>query len=186
MIETQRLILRQWQTEDLEQFAKMNADPQVMRYFPTIKTFDESLEEYARIKEHFERHNYGFWAVSERNKDDFIGFIGLRYIDFPANFTPTVEIGWRLKQEFWGRGYATEGAVASLKYGFEQLNLPEIVSFTSALNHKSQAVMQRIGLHHEPENDFNHPKLPETHPLRKHVLYRIRREEWKKFNGIKC
>lgn len=180
IIRTKRLILRQWYEEDLESFAALNADTRVMEYFPSVKTFEESTKEYEAILEHFKKQGYGFWAVSERSKTNFIGFIGLRYIDFSASFTPAVEIGWRLAYDYWGKGYATEGAHASLKYGFEILKLPEIISFTSTHNARSQAVMKRIGMHRNPQEDFDHPKLPKEHKLSRHVLYRIGINEWRK------
>jgi 3-dehydroquinate dehydratase / shikimate dehydrogenase len=118
---TKNLILRPWHEADLEPFAAMNADPRVMEFFPTPKTYEESLKEYKSILAHFEKHGYGWWAVSVKHGSPFIGFIGLRYIDFPAAFTPAVEVAWRLEFDHWGKGYATEGALAALKYGFEQL-----------------------------------------------------------------
>ncbi len=151
MIKTNRLILRSWQKEDLLLFAELNADPRVMEYFPSIKSFAESLKEYETIQEHFSNHGYGWWAVSENDKTNFIGFLGLRYIDFPASFTPAVEIAWRLAYDHWGKGYATEGALASLEYGFKELKLKEIISFTSAPNFRSQAVMTVLGCTIIPE-----------------------------------
>ena len=173
IIKTQRLILRPWRESDLEPFAALNADPKVMEFFPSIKTHQESAEEYHRIVKGFEKNGYGFWAVSLIGTDNFIGFIGLRYDDFPAPFTPAVEIGWRLASDYWNKGYATEGALAALKYGFETLNLNEIISFTYVLNIPSRRVMERIGMHHNPADDFDHPNLPEGHRLRRHVLYRL-------------
>lgn len=178
-LETRRLILRPWQEEDLQPFAQLNADPHVMEYFPSIKSFEESVEEYKTILEHFKRHGYGWWAVSEKNKTKFIGFIGLRYLEFAASFTPNVEIAWRLAYEHWGKGYATEGAHTALEFGFEVLKLTEIISFTSIPNIRSQAVMKRIGMHHDPQNDFDHPKLPKEHKLSRHVFYRLKSNEWK-------
>ncbi len=181
-IKTTRLILRPWEKEDLEPFAKLNADPRVMEYFPKVKSSQESKEEYQRIIDHFQKHGWGFWAVSiigEAAFVGFIGFIGLRYDDFPAPFTPAVEIGWRLAFDYWGKGYATEGATACLKYGFEILNLNEIVSFTSVPNIRSRRIMEKIGMHHNPKDDFDHPKLPEKHKLRRHVLYRLNASEWR-------
>ncbi len=180
VISTERLILRQWQQGDLQTFAQLNADPRVMEYFPSVKTIEESAKEYEAILEHFKKHGYGWWAVSETNKMNFIGFIGLRYIDFPASFTPAVEIAWKIAYDYWGKGYATEGANAALKYGFEVLKLQEIISLTSIPNVRSQVVMKRIGMHHEPQNDFDHPKLPKEHKLSRHVLYRIKLSEWRK------
>jgi len=178
MIQTERLILRLWTKDDLLPFAAMNADPRVMEYFPAVKTFEESLKEYQSILDHFEKHGYGWWAVSERNKNHFIGFIGLRYLDFSAPFTPAIEVAWRLAYDYWGKGYATEGAKASLEYGFKILRLKEIIAFTSTPNIRSQNVMKKIGMHHDPKDDFDHPKLSLEHPLRRHVLYRITSEEY--------
>jgi 3-dehydroquinate dehydratase/shikimate dehydrogenase len=178
VIQTERLILRQWQPEDFDAFAAMNADARVMEFFPSIKTREESFAEYQAILDQFKTHHYGWWAVSEIGKNNFLGFIGIRYIDFPAAFTPAFEIGWRLVYDCWGKGYATEGAKAALKYGFEVLHLPEIISFTSTLNLRSMAVMEKIGMRRCPEDDFDHPKLPEGHRLRRHVMYRLSQDEW--------
>lgn len=184
VIQTKRLILRQWGDEDLEPFAKLNADPRVMEFFPSVKTFEESSKEYEAILEHFKKHSYGWWAVSEINQSNFIGFIGLRYIDFPAAFTPAIEIAWRLAYEYWGKGYATEGAKAALAYGFETLQLPEIVSFTAVQNTRSIRIMEKIGMHHDPKDDFDHPKLPKEHKLNRHVLYRLEASEWQQQEAI--
>ena len=177
-MKTKRLILRAWKQSDLEPFAKMNADHRVMEYYPSVKTLQESIEEYHRFLEQFKKNGWGFWAVSKIGGPDFIGFIGLNQVSFLSHFTPAVEIGWRLDYDHWRQGYATEGAIASLRYGFEQLHLNEIVSFTVPENSRSRAVMVRIGMHRDPEDDFDHPKMPEGHKLRKHVLYRINRKEF--------
>jgi 3-dehydroquinate dehydratase/shikimate dehydrogenase len=179
-IKTKRLILRPWQETDLEPFVELNADPRVMEYFPAIKSYEETVEEYNRILQHFTQHGWGFWAVALPNEVDFIGFIGLRFDDFPASFTPAVEIGWRLAFKYWGKGYASEGAGAAIKHGFEQLQLKEIISFTSTINTRSIAVMERLGMHHDPRDDFDHPKLPKDHKLSRHVLYRLKLQEWQK------
>jgi 3-dehydroquinate dehydratase/shikimate dehydrogenase len=115
---------------------------------------------------------------------DFIGFVGLKHVNIETSFTPAVEIGWRLLFDCWGKGYATEAAIASLRYGFETLKLEEIVSYTPVQNMRSRAVMEKIGMHHDPKDDFDHPKLPEGHPLRKHVLYRLKKSEWKRRAGM--
>jgi RimJ/RimL family protein N-acetyltransferase/8-oxo-dGTP pyrophosphatase MutT (NUDIX family) len=174
MIETERLILRPWCDEDLEPFAKMNADPRVMEFFPSVKSFDESLKDYTKFREIFEKNGWGFWAATLKENGAFIGFIGLSQIRFETSFTPAVEIGWRLAFEHWGKGYATEGAKAAIKYGFENLQLEEIVSFTAVDNLRSRQVMHKLGMHHE--SDFEHPLLPAGHKLRPHVLYRKRKE----------
>jgi len=172
MIETKRLILRSWKESDLESFAAMNADPRVMEFFPSVKSFEESRKEYQAIQDHFQKHGYGFWAVSEKGQENFCGFIGLRYIDFAAPYTPAVEVGWRLAFEYWGKGYATEGAQASLNYAFEVLHLPEVISFTYTGNLRSRVVMEKIGMQHDAKDDFDHPNLPPGHRLLRHVLYR--------------
>lgn len=180
LIKTDRLILRPWRKEDLEPFAKLNTDPRVMEYFPSIKSYEETSAEYNRILQHFAQHGWGFWAVALPNETDFIGFIGLRFDDFPAPFTPAVEIGWRLAFDHWGKGYATEGAKAALKYGFESLHLNEIISFTTVQNTRSRRIMEKIGMQHDSKDDFDHPTLPEDHQLKRHVLYRLKENEWKK------
>ncbi len=182
IIQTSRLILRQWSSADLEPFAKLNADPKVMEYFPSILTREESDQMAKRMEAKIAERGWGWWAVSAPGVAEFIGFIGLNNVDkstLPAHFTPAVEIGWRLAPDYWGKGYAVEGAMACLKYGFETLNLNEIVSFTAVQNERSRRVMKRLGMHHDPKDDFDHPKLSEDHPLRRHVLYRMNRSEWK-------
>lgn len=178
-IQTERLILRQWCEEDLEPFAALNSDPRVMEYFPAILTRDESDQLIKRLQTKIEENGWGLWAASLKEDEKFIGFIGLAEPNFNAHFTPAVEVGWRLASSFWGKGYATEGALACLKYGFEKLHLEEIVSFTTVQNMRSRAVMVRIGMHHNPEDDFDHPKLSKEHKLSKHVLYRIEKDEWR-------
>jgi 3-dehydroquinate dehydratase/shikimate dehydrogenase len=173
-IETERLILRPWSEADLAPFAALNADPRVMECFPSVKTFDESNQEYERICGHIHQHGYGFWAAELKTTHQFIGFIGIKQVMFETPFTPAVEIGWRLAHEFWGKGYATEGAKAALEYGFKNLKLDEIVSFTVLDNIRSQSVMQKIGMTHDLRDDFDHPLLPKNHQLSRHVLYRIK------------
>lgn len=174
-IRTPRLLLRDWRDEDLAPFAALNADPEVMAFFPRPLDRAESDAAVARIRDHFARHGFGLWAVEAPGVADFIGFVGLAVPRFEAHFTPCVEIGWRLAREHWGRGYATEAARAVLAFGFQDLALDEIVSFTSAVNPRSRAVMERIGMTRAPGDDFDHPALPEGHPLRPHVLYRAGR-----------
>ncbi len=181
MITTDRLILRSWEEADLEPFAKLNADPRVMEYFPAKLSKAESDLLAQRIKNKMDEKGWGMWAVSVPGIAEFIGFIGLNSEDrvsFPAPFTPAVEVGWRIAFEYWGKGYATEGAKAALAYGFETLKLGEIVSFTAVQNMRSRRVMERIGMHYNPKDDFEHPELSEGHPLRKYVLYRLSQGEW--------
>jgi len=170
---TERLILRPWREADREPFAALNADPRVMEFFPSCLNRAESDASADRIEAHFARHGFGLWAVELPGVAPFFGFIGLSVPRFEAHFTPCVEIGWRLAQEHWGKGYASEGARRVLAHGFDQLQLPEIVSFTARVNLRSRAVMERIGMRCDVSGDFDHPLLPENHKLRPHVLYRI-------------
>lgn len=180
VIKTDRLILRQWKEEDLELFAQLNADPRVMEYFPALLTRKESDERALCWQEKIEKSGWGFWAVSLPGVAEFIGCIGLLPVQFQAPFTPAVEIGWRLAFDYWGKGYATEGAKASLAYGFQTLLLNEIVAFTTTQNRRSRHVMEKIGMHRYPGDDFDHPNLPKDHPFLRHVLYRIQADEWRK------
>jgi ribosomal-protein-alanine N-acetyltransferase len=172
IFETARLRLRPWRDADLEPFAVLNADPRVMEFFPGRLSREQSDAIASRIRKHFDQHGYGLWAVELPELVPFVGFVGLSIPSFEAHFTPCVEIGWRLACEHWGRGYASEAATAALEFGFSKLGLAEIVSFTTTTNHRSMSVMERIGMTRAPQDDFDHPALPEGHPLRRHVLYR--------------
>jgi RimJ/RimL family protein N-acetyltransferase len=176
MIETERLFLREWRDTDLDEFAAINADPAVMEYFPETYTEERTRRFVARIRESWAELGYGLWAVERKDTGRFIGYVGLWPATFPAHFTPSVEVGWRLAADQWGRGYATEGARAALTYGFETVGLDEIVSFTSGLNVRSWRVMERLGMRRDGGGDFEYPSVPEGHPTRAHVLYRIRRD----------
>ncbi len=176
-LKTDRLLLRRWLPADREPFAALNADPRVVEHLPAALSEQESDALAARIEAHFDEHGFGLWAVEVRGVSAFAGFTGLSIPAFQSHFTPCVEIGWRLAAPFWGRGYASEAARAALAFGFESLGLGEIVSFTVPGNSRSRRVMQRIGMHYDPKDDFDHPSLPEGHPLRRHVLYRIARPE---------
>ena len=181
-VRTDRLLLRRWRPDDLPSFAALNADPQVMEHFPSTLSGEESDASAARIDAHLEEHGWGLWAVEVRTgaaRDRFAGFTGLNPTTFDAPFTPCVEVGWRLARWAWGHGYATEAARRALEVGFDGLGLEEIVSFTVPPNVRSQAVMQRLGMHREPADDFDHPLVPDGHRLRRHVLYRLSCEEWK-------
>jgi RimJ/RimL family protein N-acetyltransferase len=172
---TDRLRLRRWLPTDRESFAALNADRRVMEHLPGPLSRAESDAMVARIEAHFSRHDFGQWAVEIPTVASFVGFIGLSVPGFEAHFTPCVEIGWRLAAEYWGRGYATEGAAAALAIAFDVIGLDEVVSFTVPENVRSRRVMERIGMMHDPTDDFDHPMLPEGHRLRRHVLYRIAR-----------
>ncbi len=178
-LETQRLVLRTWRHGDRAPFAALNADPQVMRYFES--TFSRELSDAAvdRIIDHFDRHGFGWWAVEIRDDSSFAGMVGLQVPAFEAHFTPCVEIGWRLAREYWGRAYAPEAARAALAFGFEMAGLREIVSFTTTANTPSRRVMEKIGMRRDPDEDFDHPRVPEGSPQRRHVLYRLDRDHWR-------
>lgn len=168
-VESERLVLREWRDDDRDAFAAMNADPVVMEYLPSVLTREQS-------DAMFERLRVTNIACAETKVDRaFVGFIGLSRPRFEAHFTPCIEVGWRLVRAAWGKGYATEGARASLAYGFDVLGLEELVSFTVPANVRSLRVMEKLGMTRSPHEDFDHPALPEGHPLRRHVLYRLGR-----------
>lgn len=183
-----RLLLRPWRPTDIEPFVALNADPRVMEHFPSVMTRDETLASLSRIQAHFDTHGYGVWVVSLAENDtrdeqgrhgDFLGFVGIYHPTFTAHFTspdcPCLEIAWRLAPSAWGHGYATEGARLCLDHAFRVLGVDEVVSLTVPRNTRSTAVMQRLGMQRDPRDDFDHPRLPEGHPLRRHVLYRLPR-----------
>jgi len=175
LLTTDRLILRRWRDSDRDAFARMNADPRVMEFFAERLSRKGSDALVDRAEAHFREHGFGPCAAEFRGDGTFIGFIGLSIPSFQTHFTPCVEIGWRLAPNYWGQGLATEGARAAVRYGFEILGLEEIVSFTVPANTRSRRVMEKLGMTHNPVDDFDHPLLPEGHALRRHVLYRLRR-----------
>jgi RimJ/RimL family protein N-acetyltransferase len=177
-IRTGRLVLRGCGPADGAPFAEMNADPEVMEYFPSPLDRDASDELIEIIMTGFERNGLGLWALELLSDGRFIGFTGLSVPRFEAPFTPAVEVGWRLARWAWGYGYATEAATAVLDFGFVQVGLDEVVSFTSFQNVRSQAVMQRLGMSRDPVDDFEHPTIPLDHHLRPHLLYRISPRQW--------
>jgi RimJ/RimL family protein N-acetyltransferase len=177
-LETSRLFLRRWRDEDLAPFAAMNADPRVMEFLPEPLTRSQSDVFAERIRDHFEEHGFGLWAIEVRDLSEFIGFVGLAIPRLEAHFTPCVEIGWRLAHSHWNRGYASEAAQRALQYAFRELKLDQIVSFTVPENRRSRAVMEKLGLSHCASEDFDHPGLPDGHRLKRHVLYRSQRETW--------
>jgi RimJ/RimL family protein N-acetyltransferase len=171
-LETERLRLRQWIELDREPFARLNADPRVMEFFPSILDRAASDAMIDRIQKLIIDQGWGLWAVESKQNKQFIGYVGLHIPTADLPFSPCVEIGWRLAFEYWGKGYATEAAQAALKVGFDRLKLPEIVSFTAIHNHRSSAVMKRLGMIRDAET-FEHPSLPVEDPLREHCLYRL-------------
>lgn len=173
-LHTERLLLRRWRPEDRAPFAAMNADPQVMEHFPAALTRAESDAFVDRIEAGFAARGFGLWALEVTATGEFIGYTGLAVPGFGAHFTPAVEIGWRLARPAWGHGYASEAARRVLEAASTGYGLPEVVSFTSVTNLRSQAVMRRIGMTHDPADDFGHPRLPPDHRLYRHVLWRIK------------
>ncbi len=169
---TSRLRLRTWRDADLAPFAALNADPQVMRFFPEALDRAASDALAARIMAHFDAHGFGPWAVEIPGTVDFAGFVGLMIPAFEAHFTPCIEIGWRLSRSVWGQGYATEAAQVALDYAFNTLAADEVVALTVPANLPSRAVMERLGMTRSPADDFDHPRLPSGHALQRHVLYR--------------
>lgn len=167
-----RLLLRQWKQSDYAPFASLNADPEVMRYFPAALDRSKSDELASRHQGFIEHHGWGRWAAEERATGQFIGFIGLYIPHVALPFSPCVEIGWRLAKAHWGSGLASEGAAAVLSHAFSTLNMAEVVSFTPTHNLKSQAVMERLGMRRDSLT-FAHPSLPADHHLSEHCLYRI-------------
>ncbi|WP_344574501.1 GNAT family N-acetyltransferase [Streptomyces lunalinharesii] len=170
-LHTDRLVLRQWRAADLAPWAAMNADPEVREHLGDLLTREQSDASVARFQAEFDARGYGWWAVEVRATGEFIGFAGLDVVDDDLPFTG-VEIGWRLARAAWGQGYATEAARRVLTHGFDALGLPEVLAVTTATNHRSQAVMGRIGMTRVPEYDFDDPAAPEG-PLRPNVVYRI-------------
>jgi ribosomal-protein-alanine N-acetyltransferase len=174
-LRTPRLRVRAWRDDDFEPYAAMNADARVMEFFPGVVSREESLLRFARGRARMAEYGYGLWPVEMIGGAPFIGMVGLANPDFAAPFMPAVEIGWRLAAEHWGHGYATEASRAVLAFGFERLALPEIVSFTTVANARSRRVMEKLGMRRSPADDFLHPLIPDGHPIRPHVLYRLRR-----------
>lgn len=177
-LETDRLRLRAWRDDDLPAFAALNADPQVMRYFPAPLSSAQSDALADKIRLFMQQHGWGLWALEVKSGAPFIGFVGLAIPADDLPCSPCVEIGWRLAAAHWGKGYASEAAEAALHYAFEHLNLAEVVSFTADANQPSRRVMERIGMTSEGES-FLHPRLPQGHPLQKHVLYRLGQQLWR-------
>jgi len=178
-IKTERLLMRHWRDEDLPLFAAINADTDVMEYYPNTLTLADSDSMADKLSTLLNERGWGFWAVEQTSDKSFIGFVGLHRPLYELPVTPCVEMGWRLAKKAWGKGYATEAASAALKYAFEQLDLIQVYSFTSVSNHRSRAVMERIKMKNTHEN-FDHPIIPVDHPLREHVLYKINQCDWRK------
>ena len=175
ILETSRVCLRPWKESDLAPFRSLNADPLVMRFFPAPLTHEQSDAFAFSLRERMKRQGFGLWALEIPGLTPFAGFVGL---NVPSFDTSLVEVGWRLHKNFWGQGFATEAAALALEAGFFLFHLKEICSFTATLNTPSERVMQRLGMEHRPEDDFDHPALPPGHRLSRHVLYRMTAELW--------
>jgi ribosomal-protein-alanine N-acetyltransferase len=173
-----RLLLRRWRPQDREPFAAINADPEVMRFFPATLTRAESDALIERFERGHEQDGWGLWALELRATGRLVGFTGLAPAGWDPHYLPDVEIGWRLARDAWGRGYATEAAWAVLAFAFERAGLDGVVSLTAVANERSRAVMHRLGMRRDSDEDYEHPLLPEGHPLRPHVVYRLSRADW--------
>jgi RimJ/RimL family protein N-acetyltransferase len=176
--ETERLRMRQWRESDLAPFFALACDPQVMEFLLPLATRADSDAMVERIKTRIAENGWGLWAVEERASGEFIGFTGLNVPAVTLPFSPCVEIGWRFARRAWGKGFASEAARGALQVGFGQLGFEEIVAFTAAGNLRSAAVMERIGMKEDAAGVFDHPLVPEGHPLRRHRLYRLGRAAW--------
>jgi RimJ/RimL family protein N-acetyltransferase len=176
-VRTARLLLRPWREEDIAGFVEMSADPAVMEYLLPLPSRGLSAEAWvSRARAHWDEHGFGQWVVEIPGVASFIGVVGLNVVSYEAHFTPAVEVAWRLARAYWGQGYATEAARAALDSGFGTLGLNEIVALTVPANRRSRRVMERLGMRRSPEDDFDHPRVPEG-PLRRHVLYRLPRPQ---------
>lgn len=174
VLQTARLTLRGWRDADVDSWFELNSDPRVMEFFPSAFDRARADASAARLRADLDDRGYGWWIAEDRETKRFAGAIALVDVPFEAHFTPATEVGWRLLPEYWGRGYATEGGRAAIEFGFDELRRPEIVSVTAIPNQRSQRVMQRLGMTRDPLDDFEHPYVPEGHPLRMHVLYRLK------------
>ena len=178
MLATERLILRSWEAKDLAPMVAICQDPRVMEYFPSLPDKESIQQLIEKANAHLNEHGTTLYAAECKDTGALIGFIGIWLADrFEAHFTPAYEIGWRLGHEHWGQGLATEGAKKTMEHAFHTLELPELVSFTSKINQRSIRVMEKIGLQHNPTDDFDHPEIEANSPLKAHVLYRLTREQ---------
>jgi RimJ/RimL family protein N-acetyltransferase len=175
-IETPRMLLRSWKDDDIDPWARMNADPRAMEFFLRTYDRDESVASAQMMRVKLEHDGFGWFVAEVKDGFPFAGVIALQDVPFEAPFTPAYEIGWRFLPEVWGNGYATESAQATLDFAFERLGLPQVVAMTAKINERSRRVMQRLGMTYDPQDDFEHPRIPAGHRLRDHVLYRIARE----------
>lgn len=166
-----RLGFRNWNTEDIEPFTALNADPEVMQYFPKTLSRQESAEFMFRLQTHYQEQGFTYFAVDLLESGEWIGFIGLFTQDFPSSFTPAIDLGWRLTLESHGYGYATEGAKRCLAYAWSELSLKQVISICPLVNHVSERVMQKIGM--QKQGEFKHPKLSAFPELENCCWYEI-------------
>ncbi|MTI43976.1 RimJ/RimL family protein N-acetyltransferase [Roseibium hamelinense] len=180
-LQTERLLIRPWLKKDIDPFAELCADPHVMRFFPKTLSYDEAASVVWTAMEKTTRDGFCFAPIEKRDSSEFLGFVGLSIPRFSdaLSFAPCIEIGWRLKKAAWGKGYATEAAGEWLRFGFDTLELKEIVSFTARQNLPSIRVMERLGMRYSKTDDFQIPTLPEKHPLSWHVLYKVTHDEFR-------
>jgi len=174
IFKSKRLGFRTWLQSDLEPFYNMCNDADVMKYFPAFSEYEKCKNFIPKMNETFAKNKFCLFAVDVLQEQKFIGYIGFGKVNFKADFTPCIEIGWRLQKQYWNKGFATEGALACLNYSFNKLNINKIYSFTSKLNKASEKVMQKIGM--QKIGEFNHPKIDKNHKLSLHVLYVIEKE----------
>jgi RimJ/RimL family protein N-acetyltransferase len=178
MLETERLILRRWKESDIDPSAAINADPKVMEFLGPLRTREQTAQGIAKTEQYIEDHGYGLYATELKETGELLGYVGCVELSFEAPFTPTIEIGWRIGSQYWGRGFAPEGARAVVRDMFTRVGLDEIISITAVINTNSMRVMQKIGMHTDPSENFDHPKVAVDNPLRPHVLYRLKKHEF--------
>lgn len=176
IFKSERLGFRNWIENDLKELQIMNSDAEVMEYFPKTLTKKENEELFEKLKLHYKKHSHTYYATEILANNEFIGFIGLAFQDYKTDFTPAVDIGWRLKKSAWGKGFATEGAKKCLEFAFNELNLKNVISTCTEKNYKSENVMKKIGM--EKVGEFNHPELKEYPEYEKCICYRINKNVW--------
>jgi RimJ/RimL family protein N-acetyltransferase len=175
---TPRLILRSWMDSDRQPFAEMSENAAVMEHLRPLATRDACNAWIDFQITHQSSHGFCLWALESRASGVFMGAAGLLHVGFDAHFTPAVEAGWRLARPFWGQGFAVEAAEAALQFGFEEIRVTEVVAHASIRNGRSRRVMAKLGMSHDGAEDFDHPRIPESDPLRRQVLYRLTRDVW--------
>lgn len=176
IFKSKRLGFRNWNKNDLTEFAKINADLEVMEHFPNPLTEKETAEFIMRLKTHYEKNGYNYFATEILESGELIGFIGLAFQDYKTEFTPAIDIGWRLKKTAWGKGFATEGAKKCLEFAFNKLNLCNVISTCTERNYKSESVMKKIGM--KKIGTYKHPKLKEYPEYQNCICYGINKNAW--------